>query len=214
MTSVSSTTTSSLSQYVSSTSSLDTNGDGVVSAEELAAASGRTQDPTVSSDSAATSTTSQAAGDMMAMFLAKGDTSSAETAAKAGRFAAMDTDGDNKVSEKEFVDSRPDDISAEDAAKVFNSLDTENTGSLTQEQLDKQKPHGRPMGGMQGMESLSSILSADGDSDSDTMSMDDVMSQMSSVIAAYRSAGGTTDETSTSSTVAATTEKAKSSLTV
>lgn len=204
MTSVSSATTSNLAQYASSISSLDTNGDGIVSADEQAAGSTRTQDPTVTTDSAATSSTSQLSADMMAMVLAKADqsstdASSTESSREAAHFDAMDTDKDGKVSESEFVAARPKEVSEEDATKRFESLDTDKTGSLTQEQLASDRPKGGPMGGM-GMEGLSKILSEDGDSDSDTMSMDDVFSKMSSVIAAYRSAGGTADETASSAT--------------
>lgn len=210
MTSVSSATTSNLAQYASSISSLDTNGDGIVSAEEQAAGSTRTQDPTVTTDSAATSSTSQLAADMMAMVLAKGDqsstdASSTESSREAARFSAMDTDKDGKVSEAEFVAARPKEVSEEDATKRFESLDTAKTGSLTQEQLASDRPKGGPMGGMN-MENLSKILSQDSDSDSDTMSMDDVFSKMSSVIEAYRSAGGTADDTASSATTTAATD--------
>lgn len=210
MTSVSSATTSNLAQYASSISSLDTNGDGIVSAEEQAAASSRTQDPTVTTDSAATSTASQLAADMMAMVLAKGDqsstdASSAQSSRETAHFNAMDTDKDGKVSEAEFVAARPKEVSEEAATKRFESLDTAKTGSLTQEQLASDRPKGGPMGGMN-MESLSKILSDDSDSDSDTMSMDDVFSKMSSVIEAYRSAGGTADDTASSATTTAATD--------
>jgi EF hand len=222
MTSVSSTTSSSISQYTSSVSSLDTNGDGVVSAEEQAAGSTRTQDPTVTTDSAAKSSTSQLSADMMAMVLAKGDQSSTDSSSSSTdassfesmrkakeeeRFKSMDTDSDGKVSEQEFVASRPKEVSEEDATKRFESLDTSKTGSLTQEQLESDKPKGPPMGGMD-MGSLSKILSQDSNSDSgDTMSMDDVFSKMSSVIEAYRSAGGTADEASSSTTGSTATTK-------
>lgn len=74
MTSISS-SLSGNSLYSTSLSSLDTNGDGVVSAEELAAAekaSGRqrTQDPTVKNENAASGVSSQVAGGVMAMLLA------------------------------------------------------------------------------------------------------------------------------------------------
>lgn len=59
-------------------SSLDTNGDGVISAEELAAAdkssgSPRIKDPTVESENAASGVSSQAAGDVIAMLLSRTD---------------------------------------------------------------------------------------------------------------------------------------------
>ncbi len=74
MTSISS-SLSGISLYSTSLSSLDTNGDGIVSAEELAAgekASGRQriQDPTVENENAASGVSSQVAGGVMAMLLA------------------------------------------------------------------------------------------------------------------------------------------------
>lgn len=59
------------------------------------------------------------------------------------------------------------------------------------------------MGGMGDMQSLSSMMSGDSSGSEDSMSMDDVFSQMSSVINAYRSAGGTADETDTTGQTAA-----------
>lgn len=61
--------------YSSSLAGLDTNGDGIVSAEERAAAEQsaarkRTQDPTVENENAASGVSGQIAGDMIAMLLA------------------------------------------------------------------------------------------------------------------------------------------------
>lgn len=214
MTSVSSTSLSSVSSYnVGTTSSLDTNGDGVVSAEEQAAASTRTQDPTVLSDSAASGVSSQLSSDLMALTLARGDTSSTEDSREKSHFAAMDTDGDGKVTQSEFVANRPKEMSEDDANTLFEKLDSDKAGYLTEDQLksDHEQARSEMMGGMGGMPSLSSLLSSDTDSDgtdSDSLSMDDVFSQMRSVIDAYRSAGGTADDTSTTDTTTAETTAA------
>lgn len=211
MTSVSSSTTSRLAQHIASTSSLDTNGDGVVSAEEAAAAS-RSQDPTVSTDNAASSSTSLLSGDMMAMFLAKGDIRPTEVAAQASRFGSADSDGDGTVTEQEFVAARPNDVSEEEAIKLFSALDADNTGTLTDMGHKKQTP---TIENAQAMGSLSGILAAESDASDDTTGIDAGLGEMNSVIAAYRSGVGTAEEaTSTSATLARTAERAKQSLTL
>ncbi|KAA3519568.1 hypothetical protein GOZ90_01765 [Agrobacterium vitis] len=205
MTSVSSASLSSVSSYnVGSTSSLDTNGDGVVSAEEQSSGSTRTQDPTVLSDSAANSTSSQLSSDLMAMELSRGDTTSTDQNAT----KSIDTDSDGKVTKEEFVNARPEDVSEEDSTKMFEAIDSEDAGYVTEDQMqpDGKMPPPMMMGGMGGMgdmQSLSSMMSGDSSGSEDSMSMDDVFSQMSSVINAYRSAGGTADETDTTGQTAA-----------
>lgn len=208
MTSVSSTAGSALAQYLSSASALDKNGDGVVSAEELAASS-RTQDPTVSSDNAATSVASQLSNDMMAMIMARREADSADGEEEKSYFQAMDTDGDGKVSEKEFSAARPDGVSEADAKKRFEELDKDKTGSLTEAQLEAHEGHhAHSHGQLEGLEGLSSVLSKGDERDSDTMSLDDVLNQMSSVIAAYRAVSDTTDETGAAKTTLAQTTTA------
>ncbi|MBB4007399.1 EF-hand domain-containing protein [Allorhizobium taibaishanense] len=212
MTSVSSTSLSAVSSYnVGTTSSLDTNGDGVVSAEEQAAASTRTQDPTVLSDSAATGVSSQLSSDLMALVLSRGDASSTEDSREKSHFAAMDSDSDGKVTQSEFVANRPKEMSEDDATKLFEKLDSDKAGYLTEDQLKSDHDKARSqmmdgMGGSSGMPSLSSLLGSDSDSTSsdDSFTMDDVFNQMRSVIEAYRSAGGTADDTSTTDTNAQT----------
>lgn len=84
------------SAYATSSSSLDTNGDGVVSAEELAAAnkssaSPRLKDPTVEGENAASGVTSQVAGDVMAMLLSR-ESSAAEGAPRIDAVAGENDD--------------------------------------------------------------------------------------------------------------------------
>lgn len=215
MTSVSSTASSALAQYISSTSPLDINGDGVVSAEELAAST-RTQDPTVSSDSAAKSVASQLSNDMMSMIMAKREASSAEGASENSRFQAMDTNGDGKVSEQEFAAARPHGMSEAAADKHFEKLDKDKTGSLIEAQLEAHNGHHvHSKGKLQDLEGLSNVLSKDKDGESDTVSLDDVLNQMSSVIAAYRAASDPDDETGEAkATLAQTTTSPKQTIIV
>lgn len=60
---------------------------------------------------------------------------------------SMDTDGDGKVSLAEFVGARPSDVSEEQATNLFNSFDTESSGSLTVDQLNEAMAgNAQPMG--------------------------------------------------------------------
>lgn len=185
MTSVSS-SLSGGSLYSTSLSSLDTNGDGIISAEELAAAdksSGtqRTQDPTVENENAASGVSSQVAGGVMAMLLANAggqtDAQAEDRPSAADLFARIDADGDGKVTEAEFIAARPEDMSEEDATALFATLDGEGTGSLTQAQfvdaMEELRPEGPPPVDEQFAE------------DDDTVSLFDVLEEMKRVIAAY-----------------------------
>ncbi|GEO84493.1 MULTISPECIES: EF-hand domain-containing protein [Alphaproteobacteria] len=192
MTSVSSSSGAS-SLYSSSISSLDTNGDGVISADELAAAESgnqRTQNPTVSSDSAASGPISQVTGGFMALLLSGDNSGLSDEQQKSSSdmFASMDTDGDGKVTEAEFVASRPDDVSEENATAFFAKLDGEGTGTLTEEQfvsaMEANRPDGPPPSPV-GEASAS-------DSESETVSLLDVLAEMQQVIAAYAANGGET----------------------
>ena len=51
-------------------------------------------------------------------------------------FTRIDTDGDGKVSQEEFVAGRPKHMSESRASDLFAKIDTEDTGSLTEDQLD------------------------------------------------------------------------------
>ncbi|MDQ0454191.1 EF-hand domain-containing protein [Rhizobium paknamense] len=207
MTSVSSAATSILSSYTTSTSSLDTDGDGTVSSAELAAAGiTRTQDPTVLTDSAATSATSQLSGDM-ALLLAGDDSSSTSSISSMPtppsaeeRFDSMDSDGDGKVTEEEFTAAAPEGVSEEQSAALFEKLDSEGTGYITEDQLAADQQQGGPQGGppMPPSDmSLASSLTDDTDSDSDLLGMDDIFSQMRSVIEAYQANEASTATTTT-----------------
>lgn len=50
-------------------------------------------------------------------------------------YADMDADSDGTVTKDEFISSRPEDMSEEDAKAFYEKIDTESTGSITEEQL-------------------------------------------------------------------------------
>lgn len=146
MTSISSNYTAT-SSYVQS---LDTNGDGVVSAEELAAGdkkSGRTQDPTVEVGGSAAAQ-SQLSGMLFQSMNAASDSGTMNPPSFADMFAAMDDDGDGSVSEAEFVAARPEDVTEEMATALFGRIDSEGSGSISEDQyvsmMEAQPPMGPP----------------------------------------------------------------------
>lgn len=154
-------------------SRLDTDGSGSLSKEEAAAgrpseASAKSRSSGFDSSDSTSGTTggspeSYLSSDVMAVLMLMkqqggfsfeggsggGDASSAYLSTQ------MDADGDGSITQAEFVSSRPDDVSEEDATALFESIDTEGTGSLTSEQLDAgmkaaappPPPGGAPSGG-------------------------------------------------------------------
>jgi Ca2+-binding EF-hand superfamily protein len=50
-------------------------------------------------------------------------------------FSKIDTNGDGSVSAEEFVSTRPEDVSEDQAKQMWRQLDTENSGSLTESQF-------------------------------------------------------------------------------
>ncbi|MGO7165523.1 EF-hand domain-containing protein [Rhizobium leguminosarum] len=120
MTSVSS-LGSAVTQYQSPLSSLDKNGDGVISADELAAASQSSTSGTASTDSDDSSTdiVKKITAHILSLMLSmqktdgsddQGDDGDQSDDASKGVFAAMDTDGDGKLTESEFLAADPNSI--------------------------------------------------------------------------------------------------------
>ncbi|MGR9436221.1 EF-hand domain-containing protein [Rhizobium leguminosarum] len=120
MTSVSS-LGSTVTQYQSPLSSLDKNGDGVISADELAAASPSSTSGTTSTDSDDSSTdiVKKITADILSLMLSmqktdgsddQGDGSDQSDDDSKGVFAAMDTNGDGKLTESEFLAADPNSI--------------------------------------------------------------------------------------------------------
>jgi|GEM_PF-590958 len=60
--------------------------------------------------------------------------------------SAMDTDGDGIVTKEEFLAAKPDDVSTEMATNLWDSLDTEGTGSLSTDELETAMAAGRSDG--------------------------------------------------------------------
>lgn len=119
------------SAYATSSSSLDTNGDGVVSAEELAAAntssaSPRLKDPTVEGENAASGVTSQVAGDVMAMLLSR-ESSAAGASEGAPRIDAVAGENDDTVSLFDVLEEMSQVIAAYAAHAEAAKGDTEET---------------------------------------------------------------------------------------
>ncbi|MBY5455317.1 hypothetical protein EHI47_17230 [Rhizobium leguminosarum] len=119
MTSVSS-LGSTVTQYQSPLSSLDKNGDGVISADELAAASQSSTSGTTSTDSdSSTDIVKKITADILSLMLSmqktdssddQGDGSDQSDDDSKGVFAAMDTNGDGKLTESEFLAADPNSI--------------------------------------------------------------------------------------------------------
>jgi Ca2+-binding EF-hand superfamily protein len=96
------------------------------------------------------SATSKFSGNMMSMMMSMSDTLAAPQLSTADLVSSMDADEDGSVSLDEFVASRPDDVSEEDATTLFNSFDSEGAGSLTTDALADAMDASRPaplMGG-------------------------------------------------------------------
>jgi Ca2+-binding EF-hand superfamily protein len=131
---------------------LDTDGNGSLSKEEAAA--GRPSETSAKSRSAAvgaSDSTSAAtsspesflSGDAMAVLMLMKqqggfsfDGGSDGNPSVASISAQMDADGDGSITQAEFVSSRPENVSEEDAATLFKSIDSDDKGSLTAEELD------------------------------------------------------------------------------
>ncbi|MFS2179620.1 hypothetical protein ACCC98_27345 [Rhizobium pisi] len=124
MTSVSS-LGSTLTQYQSPLSSLDKNGDGVISADELAAASQASTSSKAATDSDSDDKSSDVVrkitADILSLMLSmqktdgsddQGDGSDQNDSSSKGVFAAMDKNGDGKLTESEFLAADPNSIKA------------------------------------------------------------------------------------------------------
>lgn len=66
--------------------------------------------------------------------------------AAAADISAMDTDGDGMITQEEFLAARPDDVTEDMAASLWDSFDTEGAGSLSVDALETAMASGRPGG--------------------------------------------------------------------
>lgn len=119
-------------------------------------------------------------------------------------FSKIDMDGDGSVSKEEFISNRPDDVSEEQATNMWESLDTESTGSLDQEQFvtamqNQKPPQGPPP---EDFGSTTSDVSTSIDSSDIT---DDMLQALLSAISKYslvmNGTGSSTQDTSGISTL-------------
>ncbi|EJZ19480.1 EF-hand domain-containing protein [Rhizobium sp. Pop5] len=116
---------STLTQYQSPLSSLDKNGDGVISADELAAASQSSTSSSAAANSDGDDKSSEIAkkitADILSLMLSmqktdgsddQSDDSDQNDDSAKGVFASMDTNGDGKLTESEFLAADPNSIKA------------------------------------------------------------------------------------------------------
>jgi Ca2+-binding EF-hand superfamily protein len=94
-------------------------------------------------------------------------------------FNKMDADKNGSVSKSEFVDSRPKNVSEDQASTMFGKMDTNSTGSISFDQFSAAGPAGRtsgnamsavmqlPQGGPDGQGPDASEMFSKMDSDSD-----------------------------------------------
>lgn len=127
-------------------SKMDTDSDGSVSESEFAAS--RPSDVTeemaqnlyssFDTDSSGSLTESEYEMAMNnAVSLTSASTSStSDTLAISEMFSSMDTNGDDTVSADEFAALRPSDVTAEMAANLYSSFDTDSSGSLTESEFE------------------------------------------------------------------------------
>jgi Ca2+-binding EF-hand superfamily protein len=90
-------------------------------------------------------------------------------------FNKIDSDGDGSVSKDEFISSRPEDVSEEQADEMWSSLDTESAGSLTESQFlsameSRKPPQGPPPGDFDPREGSDSESSSDSSTAADSSS--------------------------------------------
>ncbi len=180
--------------------SLDTNGDGVVSPEELKAAgvsSKRSGDTTVKSDDGVSGIAAQIASELITALLSKsasettGDASERKAQSEKEIFAALDKDGDGKVTRAEFIAGRPVHVSEEDAAMLFATFDSAGTGSLTETQFAAALEANRP-----DHPAASFALT---DDSADTVSLTELLDEMTAIIDRYRHFAADSDDSDGSS---------------
>jgi Ca2+-binding EF-hand superfamily protein len=109
-----------------------------------------------SSDSSNSSTSSSGS---VATTASSTDQTSSSTSTSSDPISAMDTNGDGSVSEAEFVAARPSDVSTDQASSLFESFDSDNTGSLTDDQLSQDMQANGPPPPPQGTQPSDSDLS-------------------------------------------------------
>ena len=145
-------------------SSLDRNGDGIVSADEIQASAksgngisslGSDQEDSGAAGGAATNQLLTMLVNMI-MNLSSGqssgssDSSGGNSPGSADRLAELDTDGDGSLSASEFLAGRPEDVSEDMATNLFTQLDTDGDGVVSSEEFSAMAPPKGPRPGSAG----------------------------------------------------------------
>lgn len=194
---------------------LDTNGDGVVDAQELQAAaqSGLLSasvlgDEDNSDPSAADKFSDSLAGMLLQMQESSNSQPGALSDGASSQspidqlFSSLDSNGDGKVSSDEFVAGRPKDMSADDAAALFKSLDAQGSGAIDKDQLAEGlnvlKPTDSVAADFLSLEPAGNDTgSAGADGSSSGTSSDDMLAQLEIAAAAYQNTYGQYDPSQT-----------------
>ncbi|MCX8999076.1 EF-hand domain-containing protein [Rhizobiaceae bacterium BDR2-2] len=193
------TSVTSLSAYSYSTgykSSLDKNGDGVVSADELAAAqqsgaSSSTASSSLTSGTAAGQEEETAASSALAklsslissflMQSASGESQSGGSESGTGDFfTTLDADGDGVLTQAEFLTGKPEDVSDEQSAALFATLDADGNGAVSAEEFAAMRPEGPPP-----PPPLAAAETEDGATVDSETSLAEFLEQIQSVIDSY-----------------------------
>jgi len=104
--------------------------------------------------------------------------------------SSMDADSSGAITKDEFVSSRPDGVSEEDATKLFSSFDTENTGSVdTKTMAAALKSQREEQQAMMGPPPGASSSSDTDSTSSSTSTDDDMLSQILAAIQSYKENG-------------------------
>lgn len=146
---------------------MDTNQDGVVSEAEFLAGKPdnvSVEDAQAFYDSIDTEGTGSITEEQFAAIM-QGSGPSGGAQSSQEIYDALDTNRDGVVSQDEFLAAKPDDVSTEDATALYKSLDTENTGSISERQLSDflqasqpQRPMVPPIGMAGSSTDISSLL--------------------------------------------------------
>jgi len=133
---------STLTQYQSPLSSLDKNGDGVISADELAAASQSSTSSAAATDSddKSSDVIKKITADILSLMLSmqktddsddQDDGSDQTDSSSKGVFAAMDKNGEGKLTESEFLAAGPNSIKASgDSDPLLTKVQTDMQTAL------------------------------------------------------------------------------------
>jgi Ca2+-binding EF-hand superfamily protein len=156
-------------------SSMDSDGDGSVTQTEFVSArpDGMSEDDaealyaTIDTENAGSITEEQFTESLESAGAPMGPPPSGSAESDEETYDALDTNQDGVVSEAEFLASRPDDVSEEDAQTIYDMIDSEGTGSISVDQLSeflgstRQPPMGPPPGEAADLADATSSTDAD-----------------------------------------------------